>query len=181
MGAPAIAGPGASTQTVAPDMSESTKPMWSEDMAAQIDNAWRDLVPHNAAIGIEVVRVRVGEVWTRLPWAEKLVGNPATGVIHGGALSTLLDASGGLAVATRIGRPSPIATLDLRIDYMRPAERGKDILVRMECYAVRRSVAFVRGVAFHEDESDPIATCAATFARKHAAEPAEPSRAKEER
>jgi acyl-coenzyme A thioesterase PaaI-like protein len=51
----------------------------------------------------------------------------------------------------------------------------------MECYAVRRSVAFVRGVAFHEDEGDPIATCAATFARKHAAEPAEPSRAKEER
>jgi uncharacterized protein (TIGR00369 family) len=157
-------------------MSDEPKSMWSEEMAAQVDNAWRDLVPHNAAIGIEVVRIRVGEVWTRLKWAEKLVGNPATGVIHGGALSTLLDASGGLAVATRIGRPSPIATLDLRIDYMRPAERAKDIQVRMECYAVRRSVAFVRGVAFHDDESDPIATCAATFARKHAAEPGERER-----
>jgi uncharacterized protein (TIGR00369 family) len=149
-------------------MSDEPKSMWSEEMAAQIDNAWRDLVPHNAAIGIEVLRIRVGEVWTRLKWAEKIVGNPATGVIHGGALSTLLDASGGLAVATRIGRPSPIATLDLRIDYMRPAEQGRDILVRMECYAVRRSVGFVRGVAFHDDENDPIATCAATFARKHA-------------
>lgn len=159
---------------------DATKSMWSEEMAAQVDNAWRDLVPHNAAIGIEVVRIRVGEVWTRLRWAEKLVGNPATGVIHGGALSTLLDASGGLAVATRIGRPSPIATLDLRIDYMRPAERGKDIEVRMECYAVRRSVAFVRGVAFHGDESDPIATCAATFARKHAAELGERGRTAKE-
>lgn len=147
-------------------MSDETKSMWSAEMASQIDNAWRDLVPHNAAIGIEVIRIRVGEVWTRLRWAEKLVGNPATGVIHGGALSTLLDASGGLAVATRIGRPSPIATLDLRIDYVRPAERGKDIHVRMECYAVKRSVAFVRGVAYHDDENDPVATCAATFARK---------------
>jgi len=147
-------------------MSDDSKSMWSPEMASQIDNAWRDLVPHNAAIGIEVLKVRIGEVWTRLPWADRLVGNPATGVIHGGALSALLDASGGLAVATRIGRPSPIATLDLRIDYMKPATAGRDVLVRMECYAVRRSVAFVRGVAYHDDEGDPVATCAATFARK---------------
>lgn len=143
-------------------------PVWTSDLVARIDGAWRDLVPHNAALGIEVLEVRVGQVKTRLPWAEHLVGNPATGVIHGGALSALLDASGGLAVAARIGRPSPIATLDLRIDSIKPAVAGKDVFVRMECYAVTRSVAFVRGVAYQDDEHDPVATCAATFARKEA-------------
>jgi uncharacterized protein (TIGR00369 family) len=149
-------------------MSDETKSMWTEEMAARIDTAWRDLVPHNGAIGIEVLRVRMGEVWTRLPWRPELVGNPATGVLHGGAISTFLDASGGLSVSTRIGRPAPIATLDLRIDYMKPATPGRDILARMQCYAVTRSVAFVRGVAYHDDEGRLVATCAATFARKKA-------------
>jgi uncharacterized protein (TIGR00369 family) len=149
-------------------MSEDPKSMWSDEMAARIDTAWRELVPHNGAIGIEVLKVRIGEVWTRLPWSPKLVGNPATGVIHGGAISTFLDASGGLAVSTRIGRPSPIATLDLRIDYMKPATPGRDILAHLQCYAATRSVAFVRGVAYHDTESELVATCAATFARKGA-------------
>ncbi len=147
-------------------MANETNILWNDEMAARIDTAWRELVPHNGAIGIEVLKVRIGEVWTRLPWSAKLVGNPATGVIHGGALSTLLDASGGLAVSTRIGRPSPIATLDLRIDYMKPATPGRDILTHMHCYAVTRSVAFVRGVAYHDTEAEPVSTCAATFARK---------------
>ncbi len=57
----------------------------------------------------------------------------------------------------------PIATLDLRIDYMKPATPGKDLLARAECYKLTRNVAFVRGVAYHDDPSDPIATSVATF------------------
>ena len=55
-------------------------------------------VPHNHALGIEILEVRPGETLFRLPYAAHLVGNPETGVLHGGAITTLLDGSSGAAV-----------------------------------------------------------------------------------
>ena len=98
-----------------------------------------------------------------LPYAERLVGNPETGALHGGAVTALLDASSGAAVFVKLGRAASIATLDLRIDYLAMAKAGSDLHCRAECYKITRRVAFVRGVAFHEDPQDPIATSAGTF------------------
>ncbi len=120
-------------------------------------------VPHNRALGLEIVEL--GDDWSlyRLPWAEKLVGNPETGVLHGGAITTLLDAACGSAVFAALPVPMPVATLDLRIDYLRPAERGLHVHARAACFKVTRNVAFVRAVAYHDDEADPIATATGTF------------------
>jgi len=121
------------------------------------------LVPHNNALGMEVVALEVGRAEFRLPYAERLVGNPETGVLHGGAISALMDATCGAAVFQALVRPMTIATLDLRIDYLKPAAPGRDVVARAHCYKVTRDIAFVRGVAFHDDEADPIATSAGTF------------------
>jgi acyl-coenzyme A thioesterase PaaI-like protein len=77
----------------------------------------------------------------------------------------LLDATLGASVFLRAkdGEARAIATLDLRIDYMKPATPHRDVIARAVCYAMTRNVAFVRGAAFHDDERDPIATAAATF------------------
>ena len=123
-------------------------------------------VPHNLALGLRVVDYGPHEAWMLLPYAPHLVGNPATGILHGGAISTLMDAASGLAIFLRLGRPSGIATLDLRIDWMKPAEAGRDVIAHTDCYAVTRSVCFVRGTAYIDDETRPIATLAGTFARK---------------
>ncbi len=139
---------------------------YSPEMLARMSGMIRDFVPHNAALGLDVIRVSRGHVWVRLPYAEKLVGNPATGALHGGAMSSAMDAAAGLAVMARIGRPGSIATLDLRIDYMRAALRGQDVVVRADCYKVTRHVCFVRGVAYTTDENDAVASLSATFARK---------------
>ena len=56
-----------------------------------------------------------------------------------------------------------MATLDIRIDYMRPAEPLKDLIVQSECYKMTKTIAFVRGMAHQEDLEDPVATSVAAF------------------
>lgn len=121
------------------------------------------IVPHNLALGLELVDVGDARAELRLPYDEKLIGNPETGVLHGGAISAVMDACCGAAVFQALSRPMAIATLDLRIDYLKPATPGRDVIARAHCYKVTRHVGFARGLAFHDDESDPIAFCVATF------------------
>lgn len=112
---------------------------------------------------MEMIRVAPGSVTMRLPYSDKLVGNPESGVIHGGAITTLVDTAAGTAVFAATRKAQPIGTLDLRIDYLKPATPGRDVFARAECYKVTRQIAFVRAVAYHEDPDDPVANCVATF------------------
>jgi uncharacterized protein (TIGR00369 family) len=120
-------------------------------------------VPHAAAIGMTVIDVKPGEAVCKVPYAEHLVGNPDTRVIHGGVITSLLDNACGIAVGSKTMLQGQIATLDLRIDYMKPATPDQDILAFAECFKVTKNIAFVRGLAYHTDRADPIATCAAAF------------------
>jgi uncharacterized protein (TIGR00369 family) len=129
----------------------------------QINAAFFGVVPHNVALGIELTELDAARARLRLPWNPALVGNPATGVLHGGAITTLMDACCGAAVFMALAIPSPIATLDLRIDYLKPAAPGQDVWAHCHCFKVGRNVAFVRGLAYHDDEGDPIAAAAGSF------------------
>ena len=104
-------------------------------------------IPHNKALGLRVVDVGAGQASVRLPYDAKLVGNPETGVLHGGAITTLIDVACGAAVMLKLTRFVRIATLDLRIDYLRPAHAGQDVVAHAECYKLTRNVAFVRALA----------------------------------
>ncbi len=122
-----------------------------------------DGIPHAAALQLTLVEVKSGEAVCKVPYAEHLVGNPDTGVIHGGVVTSLLDNACGIAVGSKTMLAGQIATLDLRIDYMKPANPREDIYAYAECYKVTKNIAFVRGLAYHTDRNDPIATCAAAF------------------
>jgi uncharacterized protein (TIGR00369 family) len=122
-----------------------------------------DHIPHNRALGIEVVGMDRATALFKLRYDAKLVGNPDTGTLHGGAITALLDACSGASVFAALPEWAPIATLDLRIDYLRAGDPGRDVQCRAQCYKVTRNVAFTRAVAFHDDEADPIATSAGTF------------------
>jgi uncharacterized protein (TIGR00369 family) len=140
----------------------------SEDNAAALEllNAgFVELVPHNKAIGFSLIELGSSPsyVVARIPWDERFVGNPETGVMHGGIVTTFLDAAGGAAVYVKIQKPVPIATLDLRIDYLKPGTGRRDIRARAECIKVTRNVAFVRAFGYHDDPSDPIALASATY------------------
>jgi uncharacterized protein (TIGR00369 family) len=120
-------------------------------------------IPHNKALGIEALELDKATALFVLRYDPKLVGNPDTGTLHGGAITALLDGASGAAVFAALTEWKPIATLDLRIDYQRAADAGRDVLCRAHCYKVTKNVAFTRAVAYVDDEADPIATSAGTF------------------
>jgi uncharacterized protein (TIGR00369 family) len=111
----------------------------------------------------EVVEAGGGRARMRLPYGEHLVGDPQTGVVHGGVITGCLDHCCGIAVASALREPMPFATLDLRIDYMKAAMPHEDLLFESECLKVAREIAFARGVAYQADRADPVAICTATF------------------
>ena len=131
--------------------------------SAEVTRAFTALVPHNAALGIEVLELGDASSLLRLPYDPRFIGDPQTGVLHGGVITSLLDATFGAAAFMALPSPSPLATLDLRIDYLKPATPGQAVHGRGECYRVTRNVAFVRGIAYHDDPSAPIAGGSATF------------------
>jgi len=120
-------------------------------------------VPHNRALGMWIEDMQPKMSLFRLPYDEKLVGNPDTGILHGGAITALLDGASGAAVFASLTEFVPIATLDLRIDYLRPAEPHRDVYARATCYKMTKNVAFTRAVAYHDDEANPIAHSVGTF------------------
>jgi uncharacterized protein (TIGR00369 family) len=135
----------------------------SDPPSNEVARGFVDVVPHNRALGLRIVTMAKGEAVYRLPYAEKLVGNPDTGVLHGGAITALLDACSGAAVFSALPVWQPIATLDLRIDYLRAAEPGRDVIAKATCERLARNVAFTRAIAYHDDERDPIASSVGTF------------------
>ena len=123
-------------------------------------------VPHSMALGMTLEEVGDNELVIRLPYSQKIVGNPETGVIHGGAITSLMDQACGLAVAQALAPTFDITpTIDLRIDYMRPAQPGQDVLARVSAYRKTRNLVFARGIAYQQNRKEPVAHCVANFMR----------------
>jgi len=122
-----------------------------------------DHVPHCRRLGMDVLHTGPCEATVRLPYRAELVGDPVRRVVFGGAITTLLDHAGGLAVFCALSELKAIATLDLRIDYLRAAEPDHDLLGYAHCYKLTKHVAFVRAVAYEHDRDKPFASCLGTF------------------
>jgi uncharacterized protein (TIGR00369 family) len=120
-------------------------------------------VGHGRALGMRFGDS--GDNWTELslPWREELVGVPESGILASGAIVSLIDTAGGTAVWATLGKFIPLATIDLRIDYLRPAFRGESVYARCECTKLTRRVAFTRGTAHVGDPDKPIAYSSSTF------------------
>ena len=131
------------------------------DLARFFDFARK--VGHGRALGLEF-RESGGD-WAELalPWREELVGVRDSGILASGAIVSLIDTASGAAIWTKLGMFRPVVTLDLRLDYLRPAVKGETVHARCECTKITRNVAFVRGVAHGGDAERPIAHSAATF------------------
>ncbi|QDQ28042.1 PaaI family thioesterase [Chitinimonas arctica] len=127
---------------------------------------WFCQIPHSATIGLEFVNGERGRAILRLPYNTALVGNPRTGVLHGGVMTSLIDTTSALAVFSLLEEREAIATLDLRIDYVRGATPGQPVYCTAECYRLGRQIGFTRATAYQEGNDQPIAHGVATFMRE---------------
>jgi uncharacterized protein (TIGR00369 family) len=118
---------------------------------------------YGAIAGLRMDRFAPGEAWASLPYREVFVGDTRSGVLHGGVVTAMLDESCGMATQLALDGTRTIATLDLRIDYQKPATPGHDLKTHAVCYRTTRSIAFVRATAYQEAEDDPVATATACF------------------
>jgi len=122
-----------------------------------------EAIPHASALGLELTEIGDGRAVITMPYSDHLIGDPETGVIHGGAVSAMMDTCCGAAVMSHPSAPGATATIDLRIDYMRAATPGQRLTTTADCYHVTRNVAFVRVFTVDDDTDRPVATAAGAF------------------
>ena len=127
-------------------------------------------MPFGRELGMRLHEAKDGVAIVSVPYDDRLVGDPETGVLHGGVITALLDTACGWAVMAAPAKLRSTATLDLRIDYMRPATAGEPVYARAECFRLTRSIAFARAAAYHAGREDPIATAQGAFILNRAEE-----------
>jgi uncharacterized protein (TIGR00369 family) len=131
----------------------------------QVRTQFTKAIPHALECGMRVSKLDVSAAEGVLPYRPEWLGDVERGVVHTGIITTLVDTVAGLAAFIASGKFEPIATLDLRMDYLRPALAGHDLTARAECYRLTRSIAFVRARVWQAREDEPVAMCQATFMR----------------
>ena len=128
-----------------------------------------DTLKQARELGLSVFEAREGSLTLRLPYSDRIIGNPDTGVIHGGAITTLMDTTSGSVILCALDEFELCPTLDLRVDYMRPAAPHKPVFARAETYKVTRNIIFTRCEAYQEcddgESIETIANCVGTFMR----------------
>lgn len=136
----------------------------TDPVAFDVERFFRHRLPgHGGTLGIGYHAHGSDWVELALPYDPGLIGDPASGVIASGAIVALMDMATSVSIWLALGRFRAQATLDLRVDYLRPAHPGKTVIGHGECYRITRSIAFVRGQAHDGDPADPLAHVAGTF------------------
>lgn len=107
--------------------------------------------PYHKWLGLQVVDAGDGEIVVEVPWREEFIVNPDVGYTHGGILATVVDIVADWSLATKLGRPFP--TIDLRVDYHRPAMKGT---LRVTGKIIRLGSTFSTCEAFVHDENGKL-------------------------
>lgn len=118
---------------------------------------------HSGWLGLRYRAHGTDWVELELPWRADLVGDERHAVLATGPIVSLMDMASGMAIWVANGQFRPVATLDLRVDFLRPARPRADVIGRVTCYRRTRSAAFVQGTAHDGDSSDPVAQVSGVF------------------
>jgi uncharacterized protein (TIGR00369 family) len=78
-------------------------------------------IPFNNLLGVKVVSLEKGVCKLMIPYRPELHGDFRRKALHGGVISMLVDTCGGFAVWSMCQITDKIATIDMRVDYLKPA------------------------------------------------------------
>ncbi len=143
-------------------------------MYEQLADFWNTNMPFNQLLGLKVTRFDPDKSEVRFTWQDKLIGNPAKKILHGGVTASALDLAGGtVAVANIIAQLpdvspdtvqqslSKIGTIDLRTDFLRPG-RGEEFIVTAHIIRSGNKVAVAR-MEMHNELGEHIAFGTGTY------------------
>lgn len=136
-----------------------------ESFRAALSKTFGRAVPHVQELGITVDEITEQWALAQLPYRDEWLGDSERGIIHTGVITTFVDSICGIALLGKAGAFEAIATLDLRMDYLRPAVRGKTLHCRAECYRFTSHIAFMRATVWQDSEAEPVAQSQSAFMR----------------
>lgn len=136
---------------------DSIRPPQSDEYYAQLTKFFEGGIRFNAFLGMKVEELAPGYARLRIPFTDDLIGDPFRPALHGGVVSTLLDTAGGIAAFTSVRPGDRLATVDLRVDYLRPAGL-QDLIAEAKVLRIGNRVAVCDIVAFQDDPNRHIAT-----------------------
>tara|TARA_E500000318_G_scaffold78156_1_gene73066 strand:+ start:24014 stop:24502 length:489 start_codon:yes stop_codon:yes gene_type:complete len=133
---------------------------------AMIANLWNSKAKGLIAeMDLKIERADRKGVEIRMPFNPDFCLDEEGTMLHGGVLTALLDSAFGLANFLAIEDVQTMATLDLRVDYLRPARSRTDVIVFAECYRETRHIAFGSGkIWFDTGDCEEVARGSAAFA-----------------
>ncbi len=133
-----------------------------------LQDLYEEKIPFNKALGLKIISLKEDNVCIKLEMKEKLVGNYKYGMLHGGVISSVLDATGGAIVSVGMlkkmvgcqleeifNRITKISTVDLRIDFLRPGQ-GNYFLSTGSIMRMGNKVVVIR-TTLHNDKEALIA------------------------
>ena len=144
-------------------------PALDPERAERLRRMFEAFIPFHRHLGLQVDHVDRGSAVIRIPWRDELLGDPSRNAIHGGVISALADAAGGIACFAMLDKPEDrVSTVDLRVDYLRPGAPGDIVcearIVRFgNRMAVTRSHVYVGDLPPDDDHDKAIATAQAVY------------------
>ena len=144
------------------------------DFHRRVWQLYEEQLPFNRVLGLRLTKVNAEVAAMRFSMREDLIGNSFQRTLHGGVISAVLDAVGGLtALASLVERIadlpeskieracSRVGTIDLRVDYLRPG-RGKWFSASGRIMRAGRKVAVTR-MEMHADDDRLVAVGTGTY------------------
>lgn len=131
---------------------------------ASLRTLFEQHIPLHAHLGLRCLHIGAGEAQVQLPPRPELTGDPERPAVHGGILAMLADIAGGLATFSAVEPTDRVSTIDLRIDYLRPARCGAPLTADARLLRVGSRVAMAEVTVHQGDPQAPQARAAVVFA-----------------
>ena len=144
--------------------------MKKADYVALVSNIIENHIPFNKVLGLRLESMDPKAPKLAFDMRPELVGNSRRGILHGGVISAVLDATGGFAIMLALAREPKageklsfpnIGTIDLRVDYLRPG-RGKHFVATAKVVRLGNRIA-VTHMELANDAGELISTGAAAY------------------